>query len=160
MKSRLVLIACLVLVLAQDADSRFAEAKSDSQVSLLSVCDPLHADLATQVRVRAIYRVGFEWSELYSLKCPNAPRVWVDFSDNWEAHTKKALRKQLDKGEGTYGVTFVGIIGGSGGHMGAYPLTLKVTSVEGAIWLAKESASPNALSLSLRRRVESFEASR
>jgi hypothetical protein len=160
MKSVLLPITCLALAIACVADSSLADAQSDSAISPLSVCDTLHVDLTTEVRVRAIYRVGFEWVELYSLKCPNAPRVWVNFSDDWEAHTQKAARKQLDKGEGTYGVTFVGIVGGSGGHMGAYPLTLNVTSVEGAIRLGKESVSPHALSSSVRRRVESFEASR
>lgn len=149
-----------MLVIACVADLRLADAQSDSTASTLSVCDTLRVDPSTEVRVRAVYRVGFEWSELYSLKCPNAPRVWVNFSDNWQAHTKKAARKRLNKGEGTYGVTLVGIVGGSGGHMGAYPLTLKVTSVEDAIRLGKESVLPHALSPSVHRRVESFEASR
>jgi hypothetical protein len=160
MKSVLILITCLVLLITCFEGSRLAVARSDAADSPLSICDNLHADPIKEVRIRAIYRVGFEWSELYSLKCPNAPRVWVDFSDSWKAHTQKAANKQLAKGEGTYGVIFVGILGGSGGHMRAYPLTLKVASVERALRLGKESVLPHALSPGVLRRVESFEASR
>ena len=160
MKSVFLLIGCLAVVVTCVADSKFARAQSASATSPLSVCSDLHVDLTKEVRVRGIYRVGFEWSEVYSIKCPNAPRVWINFSDGWETHTQKAVRKQLNKGEGTYGVTFVGFIGGGGGHMGAYPLTLRVTSVEGATRLGKESVLPHALSPNVRRRVESFEASR
>src|SRR5260370_19960727 len=130
MKSVLLLIAFVALVSARVADSKHALAQFASGASALSVCDDLHVDLTKEVRLRGIYRVGFEWSELYSIKCPNAPRVWINFSDGWQAHTQKAVRKRINKGEGTYGVTFVGFVGGGGGHMGAYPLTLKVTSVE------------------------------
>jgi len=158
MKSVLLLIACSALIIAGVADSKIAGAQSDSTAPLLSLCDNLRADLTKEVRVRAIYRVGFEWSELYSLKCPNAPRVWVNFSDDWKGHTEKAARKQLGRGEGTYGLTFIGIIGGSGGHMGAFPMTLRVTSVETATRFGKESVLPHALSPKVRRRVESFEA--
>jgi hypothetical protein len=30
------------------------------------------------VRVKAVYRYGFEWSEFYSLNCPSKKRVWVE----------------------------------------------------------------------------------
>lgn len=131
-----------------------------SEVEALSVCDNLHPDLTKEVRIRAIYRVGFEWAELYSLKCVGAPRIWVDFSDEWRSRSRAVLQKEISKGEGTYGVIFVGKLGGSGGHMGAYPLTLQVTAVESATRLGRESVSPHALSPKLRRRVESFEATR
>jgi hypothetical protein len=129
-------------------------------VQTLSVCGDLHPDLTRQVRIRGIYRVGFEWSELYSIKCTDAPRIWVNFSDDEQTQTRKAVSRQLNKGDGTYGVTFIGTIGGSGGHMGAFPLTLRVTSVEEATKLGKESVLPHALSPKVRRRVETFEGSR
>jgi hypothetical protein len=114
-----------------------------------------------KVLVRAVYRVGFEWSELYSLRCPGAPMVWIDFSDDWKSQTQRSMRKEMNKGEGTYGVTFVGkLFGGGFGHMGVYPIKLEVTSVEAAKRLGKQSYHPGALTPELRHRVEVFEAAR
>ena len=160
MKRVLPLTLASVLIMTPVAGSKHASSQSGSAAPTLSVCDNLRANLTKEVRIRAIYRVGFEWSELYSLKCPDAPRVWVKFSDGVKARIQKAVRKQLARGEGTYGVTFIGIVGGSGGHMGAYPLTFQVTSIEAAKRLGKDSPMPQALSPNVRRRVESFEASR
>ncbi len=160
MKSTILLIVCSIVTFAFLSSSIVGYAQSDTTARALSLCDDLRPDLTKQVRIRGIYRVGFEWSELYSIKCPNAPRVWVNFSDDWMTHTRKAVANQLKKGEGTYGVTFVGTVGGGGGHMGAYPLTFQVASVEGATRLGKESVLPHALSANVLRRVKSFEASR
>src|ERR1043165_7521879 len=160
MKSLIVLIVCLVAPLACVSDAAVGRTQSDSTLQTLSVCDDLRSDLTRQVRIRGIYRVGFEWAELYSIKCTSAPRIWVNFSDDWMAHTRKSVAKELNKGEGTYGVTFVGTFGGRGGHMGAFPLTLRVTSVDEATRFGKESVLPHALSPKVRRRVETFEGSR
>lgn len=159
MKSLILLFVCSCVALACGSDATVSRAQSDSTVQPVSVCDELRPDLTKQVRIRGIYRVGFEWAELYSIKCTNAPRIWVNFSDDWTAHTQKGVAKQLIKGEGTYGVTFVGTLGGRGGHMGAFPLTLRVTSVDDATRLGNESVLPHALSSKVRRRVESFEGS-
>jgi hypothetical protein len=117
-------------------------------------------DPTQEIRVRAIYRAGFEWSELYSLKCASSPRVWVDFSDDWEAQTRRAVRRELQKNGGTFGVTLRGkLVRGSGyGHMGAYAMKFEVLSVESAKRLDKRSFHSGALTPEMRRRVEEFEA--
>ncbi len=115
--------------------------------------------MGKQIRIRSVYRVGFEWSELYSLKCVDSPSVWVEFSNDWEAHTKRAFRKTIKKGEGTYGVVFEGTLTGSGGfgHMGVYPMKLEVTRVESARRLSRQSYHSGALTSEMRRSVEAFE---
>src|SRR5262249_30685108 len=37
-----------------------------------------------EIRLRTVYRVGFEWSEFYSCQCVDARSTWVDFSDDVE----------------------------------------------------------------------------
>jgi hypothetical protein len=152
-------IVSAILPLAQGSgDGRSVSVKPED----LSVCELRNTQLGLvkEVRIRVVYRVGFEWAELYSLKCPDAPRVWVDFSKDWESHARRAVRKEIEKGEGTYGVIFAGkLIKGSGfGHMGAYPMKLEVTSVESAQRIDKQSYSPNAVTPEMRRRIEVFEA--
>jgi hypothetical protein len=114
---------------------------------------------AKEVRVRAVYRVGFEWSELYSLKCVDSPDIWVDFSEDWKQSTSRSVRKEIEKGEGTYFVVFVGRLEkGSFGHMGAYPMRLEVTSIEIAKRIDKQSYHRRAVNSEMRKRIEAFEA--
>jgi hypothetical protein len=47
------------------------------------------------VRVSAIYRYGFEWSELYCLECISAARTWVDVDESFVASTKANVRKKI-----------------------------------------------------------------
>ncbi len=152
-------VISFILPLAQRGDDvRSLAAKPES----ISFCELRNTQLglAKDVRIRAIYRVGFEWAELYSLKCTDAPGVWVDFSDDWESRTKRAMRKEIEKGEGTYLVVFTGkLLKGNGfGHMGAYPMRLEVESVESAKRIGKQSYSANALTSDMRQQIEAFEA--
>ncbi len=134
-----------------------------SSPQIISFCDLAKSsiDLQKEVRVRAIYRVGFEWSELYSLKCQSAPTVWVDFSDDWKSRTRRAVRKEIDKDDGgMFGVILRGKLssGGGFGHMGAYQMKFEVISVESAKRLDKRSFHSGTLTPDMRHRVEEFEA--
>ncbi|MDQ1637731.1 MAG: hypothetical protein QOF62_1070 [Pyrinomonadaceae bacterium] len=102
------------------------------------------------VRVSAVYRYGYEWSELYCLECGTESKTWVDFDDSFSSSTKASIRKKLGdngfKGR-TVLVTMVGKFdAGSGyGHMGAYRYRLMVDSVEKADVILNDSPSPSAL---------------
>src|ERR1044072_8579535 len=150
-------ISSLILPLPPQSDgARPVRAEPEA----ISFCEFRNAQLepGKEIRIRAIYRVGFEWAELYSLKCSDAPRVWVKFSPDWESQTRRALRKEIEKGEGTYGVIFVGKLMKDGhfGHMGAYPMKLEVTSVESVQRIDKRSFSAIAVTPEMRRRIEMF----
>ncbi len=149
-------IACLTV--AQSTDRATNERSEFESVTFCELRN-LRIGMEKQIRIRTVYRVGFEWSELYSLKCIGAPSVWVEFSEDWEAHTRRAVRKTIQKAEGTYGVIFDGKLVGSGGfgHMGVYPMKLEVTRVESAKRLSRQSYHAGALTLEMRRRVEAFE---
>ena len=101
------------------------------------------------VRVSAVYRYGFEWSELYCLECENAARTWVDFDESFQSSTKSSLRKKIGY-HGPQGrtvmVTFVGKFEyGTYGHMGAYAYRLLINRLEKAEVIFNDSPSPNAL---------------
>jgi hypothetical protein len=102
------------------------------------------------VRVSAIYRYGFEWSELYCLECVSEARTWVDLDESFVSSTKAKLRKKIGphgaKGR-TVGVTLVGRfdVGGGYGHMGAYRFRLMVDRLEDAKVILDDSPSPSAL---------------
>jgi hypothetical protein len=82
-----------------------------------------------RVRISAVYRYGYEWSELYCLECATESKTWVEFTDSFSSSAKESIRKKLDdngfKGR-TLLVTMVGKFdaGGGYGHMGAYRLRL------------------------------------
>ncbi len=133
----------------------------------VSLCD-LIADpsrfAGQHVRVRAVYRYGFEWSELYSLRCDSGARgrqVWVEFGDEYERTTKRSVRRQVGNHGAigrTVGVVAIGTVQQGGyGHMGVYALKFEISRLESARILMQESPSPSALPAVARKRVEDFE---
>jgi hypothetical protein len=102
------------------------------------------------VRVSAVYRYGYEWSELYCPECTTEGKAWVDFDESFTSSTNESTRKKLGnngfKGR-TVLVTMVGKFdaGGGYGHMGAYRFRLLVDRVEKAQVILNDSPSPNAI---------------
>jgi hypothetical protein len=121
----------------------------------LGVCQVLDesADLeGKRVVVRGTYRYGFEWQEIYCLRCAGIGRIWVEWRDDDSA--TKAL-EHLPKGAGTANVVVTGrvVFGGSYGHMGAYWSQLEDAEVLSASLVERSGAVPNALPQQDRARV-------
>ena len=115
------------------------------------------------VRVKAIYRYGFEWSEIYSLKCKTTKRVWVESKD---VKCKDADR--VDKmdfagmGGRTFGVITVGQFTGEKrgyGHMNEFNYLLKVKCFEKAEYLDDKGSVPEALAPEQSQKISEFENS-
>ena len=91
------------------------------------------------VRTTAIYRYGFEWSELYCPGCEG--KDWLDESQDLKL--SRALRKKLKdtKAGRTVKVTVVGRMQTDGGygHMGVYRFRFVVERFEQADVLLKSS---------------------
>jgi hypothetical protein len=125
----------------------------DGEYASISYCDLVrNAERynGRVVRVSAIYRYGFEWSELYCLECVNEAPTCIDFDESFVSSTKKSVRKKIGdhgfKGR-TVKVIMVGRFGMGGcGQMGASRFRLLVSRLEKADILLNESPSPNALS--------------
>jgi hypothetical protein len=125
----------------------------DVEYVTVSYCNLMHNTerySGKLVRVSAIYRYGFEWSELYCLECVNEARTWVDLDESFMSSTKSSVRKKIGehgfKGR-TVRVIMVGRFdeGGGYGHMGAYRFRLLVSRLENADVILNDSPSPNAL---------------
>jgi hypothetical protein len=68
------------------------------------------------VTVRATYRYGFEWEELYCLDCLDKGKAWLEVPSDLDDASVKALRRG-PKGAGIVNLTVQGIFI-SGGHFG------------------------------------------
>ena len=106
----------LTIVLFMLAGSAYA------QPSVVTFCDLLrHADKynGKEVSLRATYRYGFEWQELFCLDCMDKGKAWLDIPSDLNDASARSLRK-APKGAGIVNLTLQGIFvsGGHFGHMG------------------------------------------
>jgi hypothetical protein len=71
--------------------------------------------------VRATYRYGYEWSELYCLECLDKGKAWLDIPIDIDDASLKSL-KRTPKGAGIVNLTVQGTFrsGGFFGHMNGY----------------------------------------
>ena len=104
-----------------------------------------------RVRIHAVYRYGFEWSEFYCLRCDGPEHIWVAFSPRHRTCTKRLAQQALggDSLTGrTVEVTVTGTFHSSGGrygHMNAFDYLFVVDCVEEARTLLNSSPVPSAL---------------
>lgn len=115
------------------------------------------------VRVKAIFRRGFEKSQFYSLKCPTDKHVWVDGRKNTKCSNAGSLNEiNFDGGELTVGVVVVGKltgIKGNYGHTGVGDYEFAIKCVERYELLDRSSTGPLYLTPQQRRKIEKFERS-
>jgi len=71
------------------------------------------------ITVRATYRYGFEWSELYCLECLDKGKAWLELPSTLDDASTKQL-KLTPKGAGIVNLTVTATFesGGHFGHMG------------------------------------------
>jgi hypothetical protein len=114
-----------------------------------------------RIRVRAIYGVGFEWSEIFSLRCVGSKSTWLEFSPDIEESYSRKAWKQL---RGDYDSILAGIvlegrlteIHGGNGHLGRYALKFTADCIINAKRLATTVVE---LSPKIRKRIEQYENS-
>jgi hypothetical protein len=121
------------------------------------------------VRLRAVYRYGFEVSEVYSTECPNAPPIWLEgpwqrlpiekppaCSGEWGL--LGVLLRQGFAG-GTVGLVARGTLltEGQFGQEGGYKRLFVVDCVETAVLLLDAGVQPESLSREDTATVAAFE---
>jgi hypothetical protein len=74
-----------------------------------------------KVKLRATFRYGFEWQQLYCLDCLDKGTAWLELPNNLDDESEKAFKK-MPKGAGIVNLTVMGTfhVGGSYGHMNGY----------------------------------------
>jgi hypothetical protein len=122
------------------------------QVPTVNFCDLIRNSNTydkKEVRIKALFRVGYEWEEIYCLDCYDADhRTWIKFDEDVESCTKREIIKLIGAREGTFSIVAVGEFQSSGsryGHMGAYRYQFVVKCIEKATKLFKDGRSPNLL---------------
>ena len=75
-----------------------AQKKSGNAVQTVAFCDllknPKDYDQKT-VRVTAIYRYGFEWSDIFCLECEDEKLMRLEFGDSFSSLTKRKIKKKV-----------------------------------------------------------------
>jgi len=133
----------LVLMFSVSAQK---ENRSKEQIQTVAFCDLLKNPQSFEqkrVRIKATYRYGFEWSELYCLNCRDMGLVWLDFDDTFDSLTKRKVKKKIkwsEKGR-TVNIVAVGKFYAKGkyGHMGGYPYKFVAEYFESAEIILKDS---------------------
>ena len=143
------------------------QSKSIENVPTVTFCDlSKHPEIYSnkRIRVRAVYRVGFEWQEIYSLRCPDAPSTWLEFSNNIDEGPSRTQLKKMDLGNRfsiSVGVVLEGRLtgyGGGYGHMNGYALAFTADCIESAKRLDTHGFHRRALLPEDRKRIEAFES--
>jgi len=73
------------------------------------------------VRVRATFRYGYEWQQLYCLNCLDKGKAWLEVPVDLDDKSEKAFKK-MPKRAGIVNLTVGGIFhfGKSNGHLNGY----------------------------------------
>ncbi len=137
---RLVGGLILGLVLAQAAGT------SETRVVRTEFCELLkRAELydGKEVTFRTTWKYGFEWSYVYCVTCRDNGKVWLDFSDDMDDASQRAINTaQKDAGIVNLSVTGVFKTGGSYGHLGGFRHKFIVRKAWDVVVLSKGMKDP------------------
>ena len=160
MKSLIVAIFLTLSPHIEESDSSGSIARLTA-VPTVAFCDLIHNPKLYDkkiVRITAIYRYGYEWSQLYCLDCIDAGATWVELDDSFATNTNSKLANKI--GENgfrgrTVRVVAVGEFYGSGGgygHMGSYRYKFRISRLEQATIILNDSPIPAKLPKRVLRR--------
>ena len=107
-----------------------------------------------RVSVYATYRYGFEWQEIYCMKCRGGDKTWPEFPPDSPQEMRRALRR-APKGQGTLNGTFKGAFQSQPGAFGdgGYRFQLVLESVTNVEVISRSSGAPEALTEAERKRL-------
>ncbi|HKS30533.1 MAG TPA: hypothetical protein VJS44_22095 [Pyrinomonadaceae bacterium] len=124
--------------------------------SVVTYCDlvrnPEKYD-SKEVTVRATYRYGFEWQEMFCLECREIGKTWIEFKDI--APDVKAQLRKLPKHQGTINAVFTGTFQSSNGPFGdgGYSFRFIVKAVSRIEVISKDGWTPNKLPLDAQKKI-------
>jgi len=98
-----------------------------------------------EVTVRATYRYGFEWQELYCLDCLDKGRAWLELPYDPDDDAAVKSLKRAPKGAGIVNITVQGVFvsGGHFGHMNGYKYKFVAHKVSEMAVVLKGMKSPS-----------------
>lgn len=137
-------LVLVLLALLRPAEAQQSEATAQS----VAYCDLIKAPQSfsgKRIRVRAIYKYGFEIQRLDPpMCCPERGlKIWVEMEEELQGDSRKLFRK-LPRGMGLALATFVGTFESGGPYGdGGYRFKLTVDQIEKLEGTAKASPSHN-----------------
>ena len=107
-----------------------------------------------EVTVRATYRYGFEWQEMFCMECRKVGKTWLEFDDEIAGETK-AMLKKFPKDQGTVNAVFTGTFESSKGPYGdgGYRFKFVVRAISDAEVVSKSGWDPEHLPSNSRKKV-------
>jgi hypothetical protein len=107
-----------------------------------------------RITVRATYRYGFEWQELYCMPSRRSARVWLAIPTDLPKQIQNTS-KRLPKHQGTINAIFTGLFHGEPSAFGdgAYQYQLDLEKLDQVEVVSKSGAVPDALTPTERTRV-------
>jgi hypothetical protein len=117
------------------------------------VTDPDKYD-GKEVTVRATYRYGFEWQEVFCMECRKIAKTWLEFDGELNRESKARLKK-FPRDQGTVNATFTGTFHSSKGPYGdgGYRFQFDVRAISSVEVLSKQGWDPDHLPAESRKRV-------
>ena len=73
-----------------------------------------------EVRIRATWRYGFEWSQLYCLECLDKGKAWLEMHPDLDEASERSLKRAPKAGIVNLTVRGVFLSGDTYGHQNAY----------------------------------------
>ncbi|QYO65811.1 hypothetical protein [Leptolyngbya sp. 7M] len=106
-----------------------------------------------EVTVRATYRYGFEWSEMYCIECRKLGKTWLE--KGYLTKNAERVFKKLPKDDGTVNAVFTGTFESSKGPFGdgGYRFRFLLKSLDNVDLVSKSGADPEQLSDKERSKV-------
>jgi hypothetical protein len=96
-----------------------------------------------EITVRATYRYGVEWSQLYCLDCADKGKAWLQIPVDLDDASQRSLRK-LPKGAGIVNLTVQGVFssGGSFGHENGHRFQIVANRISDVAVIQKGAKPP------------------
>ncbi|HKV60592.1 MAG TPA: hypothetical protein VJO16_01655 [Candidatus Acidoferrum sp.] len=118
-------------------------AGSDAAVSFCDLVRNPERFNAKEVTIRATYRYGFEWEELYCLDCLDKGKAWLEIPADIDDASRKAL-KRAPKGAGIVDLTVIGTFmsGNTYGHSNGYQHKFVAKEISDVAVIVKGMKSP------------------
>jgi hypothetical protein len=155
MKAKILLPIIVALVLIPFSSYK-VKAQQTTVNDSIDFCDLLknpETYNGKEVTVRATYRYGYEWQEIYCLGCRNLGKTWLEMGDITKK-SKKILKK-FPRDDGTITALFTGIFQSSKGSFGdgSYSFRLILKKISKAELLTKSGGDPKQLPENIRKRI-------
>lgn len=108
-----------------------------------------------EVAVRATYRYGFEWQEMFCLDCRDMGKTWLEIDEDNITKKSKKILKKFPKDDGTINALFTGTFDSSKGSYGdgGYRFRFVLKEISQAKLLTKSGGDPKQLPDDTRKKV-------